>query len=60
MIPDVAVESILQVASSLFAEYTPRHSLARRDGLDGLLIRPSMLSDRDALAGIAWRRNGGA
>jgi ribosomal protein S18 acetylase RimI-like enzyme len=46
-------------AANLFAEYAPRAAKDRRPNLNDILIRPSCIADRDALAEIAWRRNGG-
>src|SRR6188768_1443527 len=49
----------LPAAPRLFATYEPRPSDVARQVLEELIIRPSVLTDRDALAEIAWRRNGG-
>ena len=44
----------------LFAEYAPRATASRPMGPPhDLVIRPSILADRDELAEMAWRRNGG-
>lgn len=48
------------IPPDLFAAYQPRRSGDEpRAPLSGLVIRPSLLPDRDALAEIAWQRNGG-
>src|SRR5688572_17511582 len=44
----------------LFADYAPRRNPSVVPGSPrDLLIRPSILSDRDELAEMAWMRNGG-
>ena len=43
----------------LFATYAPRQPTARRAAPLSFVVRASILADRDALADIAWKRNGG-
>jgi predicted N-acetyltransferase YhbS len=47
------------IPANLFAEYAPRAAGEPRTTVAGLVIRTATLADRDALAQIAWQRNGG-
>ncbi|MGH7178577.1 MAG: GNAT family N-acetyltransferase [Tepidisphaeraceae bacterium] len=56
---DVQTGAILTRPADMFAEYSPRTARGREPTPAGLVVRPARLEDSDAMAKIAWERNGG-